>query len=98
MLIDGKIYQVKEFGTLDSELNAYDEEGNWVGCDECILVAPKNYLVCNRKLNYYPKLKCKGVTFGGSYCDDHKITKGIVKCDKCSEGFCNYTSDMVPLY
>jgi hypothetical protein len=83
MEIDGKIYKIREFGTLDSELSSYNDKDEWVGCDEAILVAPKNYLVCNRKLNYYPKLKCKGVSFGGEYCKTHNVEKGVVVCDEC---------------
>ena len=42
--------------------------GKWIGCDEVYLLAPKNYAVLNRAQGYIPKLKCKGVSFKGSYC------------------------------
>ena len=31
--------------------------------DECILIAAKNYCVLNRKRDYFPKIKAKGVSF-----------------------------------
>ena len=52
----------------------------WIGCDEAYLLAPKNYLVFNRSNGYMPKLKCKGVSFKGSYCKEHEKSKGIVVC------------------
>lgn len=62
-------YKIKPFGTLDCEMKEFDSEGNWVGADEAYLLAPKNYMVCNKQTNYYPKVKCKGVSFKGSYCE-----------------------------
>jgi hypothetical protein len=69
--IDEKMYEIKPFGTLDCEMKTFDEKNEWVGCDEAYLLAPKNYMVCNKKENYYPKLKCKGVSFKGKYCQEH---------------------------
>ena len=69
----------------------------WIGCDEAYLLAPKNYLVFNRSNGYMPKLKCKGVSFKGSYCKEHEKTKGIVKCEHCDAGYCKY-EDGTPLY
>lgn len=50
---------VKGFGTLDSELENHNE---------AILIAPKNYLVCNREKKLCKKIKCKGVSFVGDSC------------------------------
>lgn len=96
--LEGKTCELLPFGSLECELPEYDKEGkNWIGCDEAVLIAPKNYLVCNKSLNIFPKIKCKGVSFKGDYCKEHEKKEGIVKCEKCDEGFCRY-EDGVPLY
>jgi hypothetical protein len=59
-------------------MKEFDEGGEWIGCDEAYLLAPKNYMVCNKATGYFPKLKCKGVSFKGSYCKEHEKTRGIV--------------------
>jgi hypothetical protein len=69
----------------------------WIGCDEAYLLAPKNYLVFNRSNGYMPKLKCKGVSFKGSYCKEHEKSRGLVKCVHCDTGYCKY-EDGTPLY
>ena len=61
------------------------------------MLAPKNYLVFNRATGYIPKLKCKGVSFKGSYCKEHEDKRGIVKCEHCDAGYCKY-EDETPLY
>jgi hypothetical protein len=30
-------------------MKEYDEKSKWVGCDEAYLLAPKNYMVCNKE-------------------------------------------------
>lgn len=54
-------------------------------------------MVCNKKETYFPKLKCKGVSFKGSYCKEHKKTAGVVVCEHCDAGYCRYV-DGTPLY
>jgi hypothetical protein len=62
MDIDGNSYNIKDFGTLDCE---FDRKKN---ANEAILLQPKNYLVGNRETAYFPKIKCKGVTFKSDAC------------------------------
>lgn len=95
--LDGKDYEIKPFGTLDCEMKEFNDKGQWIGCDEAYLLAAKNYMVLNRSTGYMPKLKCKGVSFKGNYCEEHAKNRGIVKCDKCDAGYCKYT-DNTPLY
>ncbi len=95
--LDGKDYEIKPFGTLDCEMKEFNDRGEWIGCDEAYLLAPKNYLVFNRSNGYMPKLKCKGVSFKGSYCKKHEKDRGIVVCEHCDAGYCKY-EDGTPLY
>ena len=63
-----KLVEYKPFGSLAEELikdkkkdgsKATEEDRP----DECILIAAKNYCVLNRKRDYFPKIKAKGVSF-----------------------------------
>ena len=60
MMIDCVEYQVKPYGTLDTELH---------DIDEAILIAPKCYALINRKgKESNNKYRCKGVSFFGDSC------------------------------
>lgn len=95
--LDGRRFEIKPFGTLDCEMKEFNDKGEWIGCNEAYLLAPKNYMVFNASTGYAPKLKCKGVSFKGSYCKQHSENKGIVKCESCDAGYCRYI-DGTPLY
>ena len=52
-------------------MEEFNDKGQWIGCDEAYLLAAKNYMALNRATGYIPKIKCKGVSFKGSYCKEH---------------------------